>query len=307
VSSDAKTFVWCTYRTWSFRILEGLLDLPGWRAGLIVTTPDCRHDFSLCERHGIPILRDDPRATLKDGGEANRRIRALGPATIFHYGWSWLVPDELLALCPNVTLHPGKLPKDRGGSPLQNQIRNGETWSYANVMEMASGLDEGPVYLRRRFSLEGDIEDVWARMTAVGCAVTREYLRRLAAGPFAPTPQADETPTLYKRVKPADAELVPARQTARQMYDVIRAHAETDPNTYVVPAFFLVNGLRLVATQARLEAPTTGPTTVLGAAGVALDLHELCAQATNGEANLALADASGRLVYLTRCSVRSTG
>jgi len=34
-----RLFIWCTYRDWSFHVLEGLLDLPGWRCGLIVTTP----------------------------------------------------------------------------------------------------------------------------------------------------------------------------------------------------------------------------------------------------------------------------
>ena len=32
---------------------------------------------------------------------------------------------------------------------------------------------------------------------------------------------------MYKRVKPADAELLPAQQSAKKMYDIIRAHAET--------------------------------------------------------------------------------
>jgi methionyl-tRNA formyltransferase len=303
VSSVERTFVWCTYRDWSFRILEGLIDLPGWRVGLVVTTPDCRYRVAALQGRGVTVLRGDPTLTLSREGEGFRRIVALGPSAIFHYGWSWRVPEELLALCPNMTLHPGKLPKDRGGSPLQNQIRNGETWSYANVMELSKGLDEGPVYARRKFSLEGQIDEVWSRMTAVGCALTREFLRKIASDNAVPTPQADEPPTLYKRVRPADAVLRPEEQTARKMYDIIRAHAETDPNTYVVPASLLVGTHRLVIHQATLVPPGEGEAVVLNEPGFSGDLHELCAQAVNGEVRLAVRDPLGNDVYLTRLYV----
>ena len=90
--AKTRTYVWCTYRDWSFRILEGLLDLEGWRAGSIVTTEACRYDFAPFEARGIPVLRVDPRRDLDDGGRAHQAIVELGPDTIFHYGWSWIVP-----------------------------------------------------------------------------------------------------------------------------------------------------------------------------------------------------------------------
>jgi len=304
-----RSYVWCTYRDWSFHILEGLLDLPGWRAGLVVTTPGCKYDFDRLEKRGVPILRVDPKQDLKEGGAAYRRIVELRPATVFHYGWSWLVPKALLDLCPNVTLHPGKLPKDRGGSPIQNQIRNGETWSYANILRLEEALDAGPVYLRERISLEGDADDVWARMTASGCVATREYLRRIAAGTLEANPQADEPPTFYKRVKAEQAEIAPGSElTARQIYDIVRAHSETDPNSYVVRASVRLGGQVLVVDRASLCAPRSGAARV-----VVLDdtldadaLHRLAADVANGAAAAALVDRAGERVFLDRFHVRAS-
>ncbi len=296
-----RNYVWCTYREWSFRILEGLLGLQGWRCPTIITTHDCRYDFRAFEQRDVRVLRVDPRKDLAAGHTAFDQIATIAPEAIFHYGWSWIVPPEVLALCPNVTLHPGKLPKDRGGSPLQNQIRNGETWTYANILELVDGLDEGPIYMRERISLAGEIDDVWARMTATGCHLTRKFLRALAAGTCRATPQREHEATFYRRVTAAQAELRPAEQTALQMYNVVRAHAETDPSTYVRPAYVRLGGLRLVIERATLEAPSGLDVRLLDAQeATGTDLHRLCADANEGRCVLAIMDHAGRRLFLGR-------
>ena len=88
-------FVWCTYRDWSFRILDGLLDLPEWRCQLIVATRDCRSDLARFEERGIPVMRIDPRQELKKGAYGHKTIADLKPKVVFHYGWSWLVPQPM--------------------------------------------------------------------------------------------------------------------------------------------------------------------------------------------------------------------
>lgn len=307
-TSDQKTknYIWCTYRDWSFRMLEGIQGLDGWENSLIVTTPDCSYDFKKLEEQGIEVLRVNPSEDLKEGGKAYERILELKPDAIFHNGWSWVVPNEVLDLCPNVTFHPGKLPKDRGGSPIQNQIRNGETWTYVNVMELAEGLDEGPVYLKEKISLDGTAEDVWSRMTATGCVLAQDFLKRLEEGNFEPAPQADEEPTLYKRVKPAKARLRPGKQSAEQMHNIVRAHYETDPNTYVVPAYFAVGDKRVVAELSTLDSElveTDRPTVILNHetdAPSQQDLVKICSDVNNGKYALALQDANREKVYLTR-------
>jgi methionyl-tRNA formyltransferase len=297
-----RKFIWCTYRDWSFNMLRGLLDVEGWQPALIVTTLDCRYDFADFEASGIEILRDDPRRTLAPGGRGHQRIVELQPHAVFHNGWSWIVPDALLALCPNVTQHPGKLPKDRGGSPIQNQIRNGETWTYANVMKLSAQLDAGPVYEREKISLAGTADDVWARMTATGVVLSRRFLGNLTNPAYEAKPQADARPTFYKRVTSDQAELRPQDQTAVQMHDIIRAHSETDPNSYVKAAYFKYGEHELVIERSSLGHPETADVVLNSTLG--LEVHGLASDVDNGERSVCLMDATGDAVRLDRLWVR---
>jgi methionyl-tRNA formyltransferase len=305
---DQRTFVWCTYRDWSFQVLEALLDIDDWRCALVVTTSDCRYDFSVIEAAGIPIRRIDPRTELKPEGSGFAAIRDLAPSAIFHYGWSWIVPEALCRLCPNVTLHPGKLPRDRGGSPIENQIRNGEDWTYVNVMELAPGLDEGPVDMRAPISLAGASADaVWARMVAPGALVTRKFLRDLADGRATAQPQdAMVAPTIYKRVSQAATRLDPSVQSSRFMYDVIRAHNETDANSYVRPAFLSLGKRTLIALRATLTAPEgVAIISANDSAWNSEDAFDMCYRVDNGEAVISIAAADGIDFFVTRCRIRT--
>ncbi len=303
--AKSRPFVWCTYRTWSFRVLEGLLDVPGWSCGLIVTTHDCRHDLAALERLGIPVCRVDPRTDLQEKERGFRPLKDAAPQAIFHYGWSWLVPPAVLALCPNVTLHPGKLPRDRGGSPIQNQIRNGEDWTYANLIELVPGLDEGRIYLREKISLEGEEADaVWARMISAGILLTRRFLAGLALGTLRPEPQdSSVVPTVSKRVRPEQAELRPSRQTARQMHDIVRAHNETDPNSYVRTAWLPAGPYRLAVERGclvdllgRPEVWEWNETALRGDR-----LFEICHQVNNGTGVIRVPGCDGPPLLVTRC------
>ena len=51
-------------------------------------------------------------------------IDGINPDWIFFFHWSDIVSKEIYTNYKCVTIHTGRLPKDRGGSPLQNQILN---------------------------------------------------------------------------------------------------------------------------------------------------------------------------------------
>ena len=83
---EMRTFVWCTYRDWSFQVLEALLDLKDWRCGLVITTLDCRYDFSVIEAAGIAIMRIDPRTGLKAGADGFVVDAHAGVSCVGHSG-----------------------------------------------------------------------------------------------------------------------------------------------------------------------------------------------------------------------------
>ena len=67
------------------------------------------------------------------------------PDLVFFYGWSWKVSNEIITRFKCLMLHPSPLPKYRGGSPIQNQIINGETKSQVTIFLMNKELDAGPI------------------------------------------------------------------------------------------------------------------------------------------------------------------
>ena len=56
------------------------------------------------------------------------------PDIILFYGWSWIVSDFLIKNFDCLMLHPSPLPLYRGGSPIQNQIINGEIRSKVTII-----------------------------------------------------------------------------------------------------------------------------------------------------------------------------
>jgi len=289
--------------------LEAIQDIPDWETGLIVTTQDCIYDFQEFENRGIPIIKIEPKKAkveFQKDGVVYDKIMQICPETIITPGWSWYIPKETLEYCPCVTYHPGKLPKDRGGSPIQNQMRNGEKWTYVNVMKQEEGLDKGGIYLKKKISLDGYADDVWKRMTSAGVLLTKEYLRGIGSRSLKPVPQPNEEPTIYKRVKPKDAELKPSNQSAIQMYNIIRAHYETDPNSYVVPACIkLTNDLKLEIYTASMENNSNKKEIALGFGEESLEWHyKIVDKINNGKAVLKITDYNNSYLYLEQINLR---
>ena len=66
----------------------------------------------------------------------NTNIDLISPDVILWYGWSWIIPNSILTKYYSIMLHPSPLPKYRGGSPIQNQIINGETRSAVTLFKI---------------------------------------------------------------------------------------------------------------------------------------------------------------------------
>lgn len=283
-------------------MLEGILNADNAACKGILTTPECVYDFTLFEKHQIKIIRCDPKVALIEDSDFLRFVNEHDIDCFFFYGWSWIVPGSFYSKHLSLTLHPGKLPDDRGGSPLQNQIRNGEQWSYANLIELGEKLDGGDIFSRQKFSLEGEMSDVWTRMTSAGILQTRDFLENYSERDRRRQKQTGEG-TIYKRVTPAQAEILPTKQTAEQIYNIIRAHNESDANTYVKKAHIKEQGYELVLLKSVLENQgrkviDLGQTSDATIYGIACEVNE-------GSALLRIQASDGKPVYISQFLVRA--
>ena len=135
------------------------------------------------------------------------------------------------------------LPYGRGGSPLQNLIQRGIYETKITALQCAEGLDAGPIYIKKPFSLFGSAEEIYIRASEI----IGEMIKEIIKIDIKPTPQMG-VPTLFKRRTPQQSDMANLTELS-QIFDYIRMlDAEGYP-----PAFFETDYFRLEFTRAKRE------------------------------------------------------
>ena len=84
-----------------------------------------------------------------------KKINEIKPDFIFTYGWSDYLPTELRNIAPCLILHPSKLPKYRGGSPIQNQLIDNVNNSAVSILYAEKKLDSGNILYQSSLTMHG--------------------------------------------------------------------------------------------------------------------------------------------------------
>jgi len=154
---------------------------------------------------------------------------------IFFIGWSLIIDKIIVDNYKCICLHPSPLPKYRGGSPLQHQIINGETRSAVTYFIMNDKIDQGDILFQSEFSLAGNLDTVYNRITHIGqIGIDMILSQYLSCGKLNSTPQTESEKTYYKRRTPAESELYSSDfDTAEKAYNKIRALQNPYPNAFI--------------------------------------------------------------------------
>ncbi|MCM8731356.1 methionyl-tRNA formyltransferase [Hephaestia sp. GCM10023244] len=119
--------------------------------------------------------------------------------------------------CLNV--HASLLPRWRGAAPIQRAILAGDAETGVGIMQMAAGLDTGPVRLEGRTPIQGKTAGALTEeLSAMGATLMVEVLRDLDAYPA--HPQAEGGITYAAKIDKAETRLdfaQPAVQVERQI------------------------------------------------------------------------------------------
>lgn len=156
------------------------------------------------------------------------------PKYIFFIGWSWIIKDDIINNYTCICLHPSPLPKYRGGSPMQHQIIAGEKTSAVTLFEMDEGIDTGDILYQEKFSLDGNLVDIYKRVIDLGTDGVIEILEN--EGYQNPIKQNKKDATTYKRRKPSMSEIKIddiTNFTANQLHDKVRALQDPYPNAFI--------------------------------------------------------------------------
>jgi methionyl-tRNA formyltransferase len=122
-----------------------------------------------------------------------------------------ILPREVLALPPLgcLNIHASLLPRWRGAAPIERAILAGDAETGVTIMQMDSGLDTGPVLLRRRLAISsshtaGTLRDELSRL---GAAALLEALEGLTQGTLKATPQPAEGVSYAAKIAKSEARI----------------------------------------------------------------------------------------------------
>jgi methionyl-tRNA formyltransferase len=155
---------------------------------------------------------------------ALERIGAVQPEAICVCAFGQLIRGPLLSRWPMLNVHPSLLPHWRGAAPIERAIMAGEERTGVCVMEVAAGLDSGPVALCEELAIgaEEDFEALSAKLAALGGELLVRALDLLAARELVLTEQDDAAATYAEKIAPEERRLDP-RRPAAELARTVRA------------------------------------------------------------------------------------
>lgn len=210
-----------TYRDWALDIYDKIYDI-------------------YKDKHNFLIWR------TKDDFDASL-LKEFKPDLILWYGWSWIVEETFVNDYESIMLHPSPLPKYRGGSPIQNQIINGEKIGAVSLFRMNEGLDKGDIYQQLPMSLTGTLDDIFRRISDLGFAATCDIINNN----YTLRTQDELKSSYYKRRSLKDSEITIEElqtQSSEYLHNKIRMLNDPYPNAFIRT----INGEKLYLIKSKI-------------------------------------------------------
>lgn len=211
---DRINILYCSYRTWSNSILEYAMTF-------------LENEYPNIDIHVKRI------STKEDVLTEDLRQYDL----LFFIGWSDIIPQSIIDSNTCICLHPSRLPKYRGGSPIQNQIMNGDYDSAITFFIMDNGIDTGDILYQVDLDLRGELNEIFNKITNKSYPILAQIILDFRNNKkLIGTPQNSIDATFFKRRTKNMSEIQISdfeSYTATQLYDKIRSLQDPYPNAYI--------------------------------------------------------------------------
>ena len=163
-------------------------------------------------------------------------LEFIKPDLVFFIGWSHIIPNSIIETYKCICLHPSPLPKYRGGSPIQNQIINGEVDSAVTFFIMDQGLDTGDIIYQSYISLNGKLDDIFKNIELIGIKDINKIITDYKNNQIVTYKQDDSKSTFYKRRNESESEInieEILNDEPVYLYNKIRSLNDPYPNAYI--------------------------------------------------------------------------
>ncbi|HET8816770.1 MAG TPA: methionyl-tRNA formyltransferase [Pseudidiomarina sp.] len=227
----------------------------------------------LALEHGIPV--EQPPSLRND--EAQAKLASYNADVMVVVAYGLILPQVVLDLpqygCINV--HGSLLPKWRGAAPIQRAIWAGDAESGVAIMQMAAGLDTGPVLYEARTPIRADETSatLYQRLAEIGPSALVHTLKNLPQYQASAQPQDDAAATYAHKLTKEEAQL-DWSMAAAALERWVRAF-----NPWPIAWLTTANGDMVKVWAARVESTETNqpPGTVMRA-----DKHGIAIQTKHG-------------------------
>ena len=194
-----------------------------------LTTPDRPRG-----RHGTPQPSPLKEAALERGLPVLQPADLREPAALadlLHYApdvlvacaYGRIVPPEVFSAVPALVVHPSLVPHWRGAAPVVRALMAGETRLGVSTLEMAAGVDEGPVADERPVTVprDSDADRAYELLAGPAADSLLATLSALADGTL--VTKAQEGPADYADKITESDRVIDWRRPAKTIADQVRA------------------------------------------------------------------------------------
>ena len=155
------------YRNWAYEILTAIKKKFKKKVKIILITPK-KVEFRNSNRI---IINPNNNSQIYSILKKNKID------IVFYYGWSWIVSEKIYKNFLSFCLHPSKLPKFKGGTPIQHQIIRNIKNSAISIFKISKKIDGGDIYKQSKLSLKGSLKYIFLRITKSGILTTYQLIK----------------------------------------------------------------------------------------------------------------------------------
>ena len=191
----------------------------------------------IAQERGIPVWQPTRLS------EITEHIKALQPVVGVLVSFGKIIPQSVINLfTPGIiNVHPSKLPRYRGPSPIESAILNGDTETGVSIMQLSAAMDAGPVYSFIPHPLTGTETqpELYAALATAGAGELVRVLPQIISDELQPTLQDESAATYCQLIQKQDGIInwnTPARQIEREIraYKVWPGSRTTIGNTEAI-------------------------------------------------------------------------
>jgi methionyl-tRNA formyltransferase len=148
------------------------------------------------------------------------------PDVLVVVAYGLILPPAALAIARlgGINVHASLLPRWRGAAPIQRAILAGDTQTGITIMQMAAGLDTGPILMQSSMSLEAaqTAQQLLHSLAELGADLLTQALDQAEIGALRPVEQPTAGVTYAAKIEKREAQ-IDWRQSARQIARQVRA------------------------------------------------------------------------------------